>query len=96
MLQVISKSKVKPDRTEDFKAAIKAQAPKTRSDEGCLSMRVLQCSDQVTFIMDELWESMELFEKHLQGGGLAEFEKSIADIVDGPVEPYFGELLIEV
>lgn len=96
MIAVVSKQKVKPDKVEEFRKAITEQAPKTRSDKGCVSMKVIQSPDQFTFMMDEVWESMELFEEHLKGPGLAEFGAKIADFVDGDVEPFFGEIFVEV
>ncbi|MDO4176940.1 MAG: putative quinol monooxygenase [Bacillota bacterium] len=97
MFKVLAKTKTLPGKSEDFKEKITALAPKTRSYPGCVSYQVLQSSeDENVFWMVEEWDNEVAFAEHFNAPFTKEFEKQIDGVVDGDVEPYICNFVVQL
>lgn len=89
MSMSIAKIKIKPDKIEDFKRYVTDLATPTRQESGCLFYYLYQMTvDLATFFFIEEWESQDQLDKHLHSPHVAQFEKKMEGITEGPVEPF--------
>lgn len=84
----LAKVRIKPDRTDAFKAAVESIVAKTRSERGCLFYELYQSGeDPAVFYYVEQWETEADFLRHVQSQYVADFASVAGECEDGPVTP---------
>ena len=71
---------VKPDRVDDFAAAIERNAVGSREEEGCVCFDVLQNVDEPThFQLYEMYRSIEAFKSHQEQAHYLTWRDTVTD-----------------
>lgn len=84
-LSIIAKIEVKEDKLDLVKKELIKLLEPTRKEEGCLEYNLYQ--DFVTpskFVFVELWENRTLWQEHMKGKPLMEYEKA----TEGAIESF--------
>lgn len=85
---------VKKECVSDAEVLLKAQATRTRMDEGCIQCNILQSkTDPAAFYMMLEWESVEAIEKHLATKHDLEFRNNMEDKMAAPIEMFDWNLI---
>jgi quinol monooxygenase YgiN len=87
-LNVVLKVK-NPERAGMVRDSFAKMAPLCRSEEGCLRWEAYQSeSEPSVFVLNEHWETREVWEQHLQGYALLEiYKKTVLPEVEREVHP---------
>ena len=84
MLTIIAMPTVDPHRLEQLKAAMLELVQRTLKEEGCIRYELHQNNEESNrFIFVETWESRELWQKHMNGAAIKEFNQKIAGGITG-------------
>src|SRR5690606_36832055 len=76
---------IKPDRIDEFKAAVETVLPQSASEEGVVRFEYLQdTADLGHFTFVDIYSNAEAYEKHLASDHLRAFGEAIAPLVDRP------------
>ena len=87
MLYTAAKQVIREDAIEEYEKLVKELVEITRTEEGNVSYNITRSVDDPrTYCFFEVWESMELMMKHLQG----ETFQRIGPQLDAMVEEGFG------
>jgi quinol monooxygenase YgiN len=87
MLHVIAKMVAKADTVEATKKELVALIAPTRKEKGCIQYKLLRSiDDPAVFIFDEIWESKELLNIHLNNDHLVGWVKKSAVLLQSPMD----------
>ena len=64
-LVIIGSAKAKPGMADELRPILKALLLPTLAEEGCLRYEMNESIDGQSWVFTELWESRELWDKHM-------------------------------
>jgi protein phosphatase len=89
---VMAKIYARPGMEEKVRFALSSLIGPTRKEKGCVSYYFYQsATDKCHFISYEIWETQEMFAKHLQTPYIIALQESGADMLARPLEIIFVE-----
>ena len=84
MLTIIAMPTVDEDRLEEIKSAMLELVEQTLKEEGCIRYELHQNNEESNrFIFVETWQDRELWQKHMNGVAIKEFNQKIAGGITG-------------
>ncbi|MFY9226704.1 MAG: putative quinol monooxygenase [Blastocatellia bacterium] len=93
-ITVMARLIAKPGMEKNVKYALKPLIIATRKEPGCLSYNFYQSSyDSRVFLSHEVWESHEVFAKHLLSPYIIALQEQGEDLLVQPLEVTFVEAL---
>lgn len=86
----------KKEHVDAFRSAFITYTEACANEPGVLTFNTHEANDVPGyFVVYERWESMEVFEKHMQGKLLADFMAATAEFIEHAEEPRFLTPLAE-
>ncbi len=84
MLTIIAMPTADENRLTEIKSAMLELVEQTLNEEGCIRYELHQNNEESNrFIFVETWENRELWQKHMKGAAIKEFNQKIAGGITG-------------
>ncbi len=84
MLTIIAMPTADENRLTEIKSAMLELVEQTLNEEGCIRYELHQNNEESNrFIFVETWENRELWQKHMNGAAIKEFNQKIAGGITG-------------
>lgn len=81
-LVVIGSAKAKPGKADEFRKVLKALLLPTLAEEGCLHYEMNESEDGESWVFTELWESRELWDRHMESPQLDSYRAVVHDLAE--------------
>jgi quinol monooxygenase YgiN len=93
---VIATAHAKPGRERDLERALRDVAQPTRQQPGCVRFSLYRSEENPAMIVGvEQWKSKADHERHLQGSHFKKLATAMADIIAGPPQILWYEIVDE-
>ena len=87
MIVIAGSVTVKPEKREVARQAALRMAEATRAEAGCISYRFsVDLADPDRVYIFEEWESQEALGRHFATPHMAEFQRTLPEVLGGPTE----------
>jgi quinol monooxygenase YgiN len=81
-LVIIGSAKAKPAQADAFRKVLKELLLPTLAEEGCLRYEMNESEEGDSWIFTELWESRELWDRHMESPHLARYKAVVQDMAE--------------
>ena len=81
-LVIIGSAKARPGKSEEFRKVLKSLLLPTLAEEGCLRYEMNESRDGDTWIFTELWESRELWDRHMVSPQVTRYKAVVHDLAE--------------
>ncbi len=81
-LVVIGSAKAKPGRADEVRTVLTSLLVPTLAEEGCLRYEMNESEDGESWIFTELWESRELWDRHMASPQLDSYRAVVHDMAE--------------
>ncbi|MBZ0139423.1 MAG: antibiotic biosynthesis monooxygenase [Pseudorhodoplanes sp.] len=81
-LVIIGSAKAKPGMADELRPILKALLLPTLAEEGCLRYEMNESIDGQSWVFTELWESRELWDKHMSSPQVKRWADAAAEYAE--------------
>ena len=82
VLVIIGSARAKPGRADEVRPYLKQLLLPTLAEEGCLRYEMNESEDGQGWVFTELWESRELWDRHMKSPQVDAFRKIAGDMTE--------------